>query len=363
MADDLRGRAGRRRRADVGVDLGEDRGLDRRRRRTTPAPPCGPGRRRRRRRGRAGRAATSYSSFSVVPNIGGSSELIGDRHAGRDQRRAAGAPRATARTGCGRWTSGTPPARYRCSARYAISSGSCAAAMPCPMRSAPRWSSDVPDRLRAGGLPGVRHAVQPGGAGLREVRRELLPRHADLRAAEAEADQPVRAAVAARRRAWRRRAGEAGLAGDVEAPAQLDAEVGLGRAAGVLDRLAERLGRDAGLDRGVRREGQLGVADVLRGQVAGDLVGQRPDVLGGADQVDDARVDLDEVREVGERRSSRASRSGSAGTGVRPSCRAASSATVRGDAEPTWWTCSSALGRPATKVTQREYRGRRSPAL
>ena len=27
--------------------------------------------------------------------------------------------------------------------------------------------------------------------------------------------------------------------------------------------------------------------------------------------------------------------------------RAASSETIRGDADPTWWTCSSAFGRPA----------------
>src|SRR5688572_18901176 len=44
-----------------------------------------------------------------------------------------------------------------------------------------------------------------------------------------------------------------------------------------------------------------------------------------------------------------ASRSGSAGTGEVPSCLAASSATIRGDADPTWWTCSSAFGSPATK--------------
>src|SRR5918993_2965371 len=29
--------------------------------------------------------------------------------------------------------------------------------------------------------------------------------------------------------------------------------------------------------------------------------------------------------------------------------RAASSETIRGDADPTWWTCSSALGRPVMK--------------
>ena len=52
--------------------------------------------------------------------------------------------------------------------------------------------------------------------------------------------------------------------------------------------------------RRVRRQRQLGVADLLRGQVAGHLVGERPHVLGVADQVDDRQVDLDEVREVGE---------------------------------------------------------------
>ena len=42
-----------------------------------------------------------------------------------------------------------------------------------------------------------------------------------------------------------------------------------------------------------------------------------------------------------------ASCAGSAGTGVEPSCRAASWATVCGDADPMWCTCNSALGSPA----------------
>ena len=45
----------------------------------------------------------------------------------------------------------------------------------------------------------------------------------------------------------------------------------------------------------------------------------------------------------------RASASGSCGTGL-SGWRPASSATIRGDADPTWCTCSSALGRPATKA-------------
>src|SRR5690349_729453 len=45
--------------------------------------------------------------------------------------------------------------------------------------------------------------------------------------------------------------------------------------------------------------------------------------------------------------------------------RAASSETIRGDADPTWWTCSSALGRPAMKdwrLTPRSVSGRVRPA-
>src|SRR6478672_9078657 len=43
-----------------------------------------------------------------------------------------------------------------------------------------------------------------------------------------------------------------------------------------------------------------------------------------------------------------ASSAGSLGTV--PGCRLASSATTRWDTEPTWWTCSSTLGRPAMKL-------------
>ena len=41
------------------------------------------------------------------------------------------------------------------------------------------------------------------------------------------------------------------------------------------------------------------------------------------------------------------SRSWSGSLGTVPGCRSASSATIWVDAEPTWCTCSSALGRPA----------------
>ena len=99
--------------------------------------------------------------------------------------------------------------------------------MPDPLGA--QLPQRVPDRLRPGGLPGVRHRAQPGRAGLVEVRLELRPGYADLRAAQTEADQPVRPLLERdpQRLLGRR---QAGLARDVEAPAQLDAEIGLGRA-------------------------------------------------------------------------------------------------------------------------------------
>jgi len=70
--------------------------------------------------------------------------------------------------------------------------------------------------------------------------------------------------------------------------------------AGILDRLAVVLSRDPAHDGGIWREGQLGIPDVLDRQVPRHLVGQRPQVLGRADQVDHREIDGDEVREVGE---------------------------------------------------------------
>ena len=55
-------------------------------------------------------------------------------------------------------------------------------------------------------------------------------------------------------------------------------------------------------------------------------------------------------------RNSKNSRSSSGSLGTVPGCRSASSLTIRGDAEPTWWTCSSALGRPAMKAASGEAR-------
>ena len=98
----------------------------------------------------------------------------------------------------------------------------------------------VPDRLRPGGLPGVRHGVQPGGDGAVEVRLELRAGYADLRPAEPERHQPLGPQpVVGGEPDGLLRGFEPGLAGDVEAPAQYGPELGLGRLAGVLDRVHE----------------------------------------------------------------------------------------------------------------------------
>ena len=122
---------------------------------------------------------------------------------------------------------------------------------------------------------------------------------APIRATQAEADQPVRALIQRHPQGLFAGTGTFGLPGNVEAPAQLDAQLGRA-AAGVLDSVAELLGRDTTDHVRVRGDGQLGVSDLLLGQVAGDLVGEQPDVLGVADQIDHAEVDLDEVAEVAE---------------------------------------------------------------
>ncbi len=129
--------------------------------------------------------------MSVVENIGGSSELID-----------TGTPAATrAGSGC---SASDGADRVQTLDVGQTSSGICSAASRSSSSGSPSRADAVPDALgaemvervadglRAGRLAGVRDAVQPGRLGAREVRRELRARHADLRAAEAEADQPVR---------------------------------------------------------------------------------------------------------------------------------------------------------------------------
>jgi len=162
------------------------------------------------------------------------------------------------------------------------------------------FGSSMVNGLRAGRLAGVRDAVQPGRDRRLEVRLELRPRDADLRPAEPEPDQTLGPDLG---RDPQRLVGarHAVLTGDVEDPPQHQAEVFLGRDPGVLDRLAERLGGDPADHRRVRRDGQLGVPQVLlAGHLAGDLVGEQPHVLGRLDQLDDGQVDVDEVGEVAE---------------------------------------------------------------
>ena len=208
----------------------------------------------------------------------------------------------------------------------------------------------VPDRRRTGRLAGVGHRPQPRRPGCLEVGCELRRWHADLGPAQPEADQAV-GPLLQRDRQGLVGGGHPELPGDVEAPPQDDAEIALGGDPGVLDRLAHRVRRDPVDDVRVRGDGHLGVTHLLAGQLARDLIGQQPQVLGLRDQVDDRQVDLDEVVEVAEGEVL-GEASGSAGTGDVPSLRAASSATIRGEADPTWCTCSSALGMPTMKAVR-----------
>ena len=82
----------------------------------------------------------SYSLLRVVPNIGGSSELIvTTTPASTNAGSGCSASDGTARVATfddGHTSSGMPSA-----ARWASSAGSWAAEVPCPMRSAPRSRS------------------------------------------------------------------------------------------------------------------------------------------------------------------------------------------------------------------------------
>jgi hypothetical protein len=145
----------------------------------------------------------------------------------------------------------------------------------------------------------MRHRVQACRPRRVEQQLERRARHADLRPAEPEADQPVRALVQ-RDAQGLLPGGQPVLAGDVEAPPQHDAEVPLGGDPRVLDRLAHGCGRDATAHVRVRRDGDLGIPDLLARELARHLVGQRPDVLSVPDEVHHREKDLDEVGEVAE---------------------------------------------------------------
>ena len=160
-------------------------------RRTTAAPTPGPARPRPPSSRSSSRAATAYSRASVVREH---RRVVGadrHRHPGGDQGRQRVLRQRRHRPGAdvGRRTDFERDAvlgqvfhERRVVNRVDTVTDSLGAQQP----------HRVPDGLGPGRLTGVRHAVQPGGPGLGEVRLEPRPRYADLRAAEAEADQAVR---------------------------------------------------------------------------------------------------------------------------------------------------------------------------
>ncbi len=163
----------------------------------------------------------------------------------------------------------------------------------------PQRGQRVPDRLRPGGLTGVRYGVQALGDRPVEVGLELWPLHSDLGAAETEGDESLGPQVHGEPGGLLGRL-QTGLARNVEAPAQDDPELGLRGLAGILYGLHERLLGNAAASGGEGGDGQFRVTDVLPRHVAGDLERQEPDVLRGADQIHDREVHVDEVAEVGE---------------------------------------------------------------
>ena len=90
------------------------------------------------------------------------------------------------------------------------------------------------------------------------------------------------------------------FAGDVEDVGDPDPVIPAGRTGRDIQRLGQAGHRHAGSGERVRRDGQLGVPDVLPGQVAGRAEHQLGDVGRLADQAADRGVDVREVREVPE---------------------------------------------------------------
>ena len=142
------------------------------------------------RRGPAGRRRSRTRGSASVPNIGGSSLLIvTGTPASTKAGSGCSARRATARVAT--LEDGHTSSGIRCSARWSSSARVLRRRRAVADALGAEHAERVPDRLRPGGLAGVRHAVQPRGPGRVEVRLELRARHADLGTAEPEADQPV----------------------------------------------------------------------------------------------------------------------------------------------------------------------------
>ena len=267
----------------------------------------------------------------------------------RDQVRQRVLGQASAPPACRRWTSGRPragrPARPARRMQLGVLRGRDAVADPL----GPEHVEGVPDRLRTGGLPRVRHAVQPGRAGRGEVRLELRPRHPDLGTAQAEAHQRVgrrRSANVQGRvggRHARSRRGCRSIHRSDHAEARPRAAI---RASSMASQNASagmpRVHRRVRRARSARRTAPAGAA---RSRMTSSVSMRTSSA--SRTRSTTLRYTSMKWREVGEREV--------VGEQVRVGrhrcdarCRAASRATVSGDADPTWWTCSSALGRPAT---------------
>ena len=155
----------------------------------------------------------------------------------------------------------------------------------------------VPDRLRAGRLPRMRHAVQAGVPGDLEGPGELRARH--LGTAEPQTDESGGSMPQHELHGLDGKLGPA-AAVDVGAPAQPHAVLGLDLGATLLDPLEQRLGCDATPDMTDRGDRDLRVADVLGRQRRAKLPGDQGEILPAPQVTADQQVDLEEVGEVAE---------------------------------------------------------------
>ena len=171
-------------------------------------------------------------------------------------------------------------------------------AVPDPFRT--EFAQRRPHLGRAHGLPGVRRAVQPGVPRRAEGRGEVGPADTLLRPAQPDADR-ARGPVAHREVGRLRRAGRAERGIGVEDPAQLDAVPVAGQGPPVGQRLGQLGEADPGHPVAHRGHLHFGVPHLIRGQLGSQPVDQGEHVGAGPDQQVDLGVDVEEVREGGER--------------------------------------------------------------
>ena len=162
----------------------------------------------------------------------------------------------------------------------------------------PQVAERAPDAGGSVAFAGVRNGVQPGRSGPVEERRITGAIDTCFDPGETEADQCVgRLLDGESSRLFR--CSDVSFSRDVVDPGQFDAALA-GEASAVGEGLDQFGVVNACQHVVVRRDGHLGVADVLAGERSGGAVDEVDDVIGFGDERVDGRVHIDEVSEVDE---------------------------------------------------------------